>query len=144
MARLTGKVALVTGAAQGIGAAIARSFVAEGATVLLTDVRDTQGAELAHALGAAAHYARLDVREPDDWGRVTRDTLDQFGRLDVVVNNAGITGFEDGRRTTRNTPPWRRGAPSSRRTSTACSSDASMRSGPCAATSAPRRASAVS
>ncbi|MBA3889103.1 MAG: glucose 1-dehydrogenase [Gemmatimonadaceae bacterium] len=96
MGRLTGKVALITGAAQGIGAAIARAFVAEGATVLLTDVRDAQGASLAHTLGAAAHYARLDVREHDDWGRAMRDTLDQFGRLDVVVNNAGITGFEGG------------------------------------------------
>lgn len=96
MARLTGKVALVTGAAQGIGAAIARAFVAEGATVLLTDIRDMQGAALAHALGAAAHYARLDVREEDEWSRAMRNMLDQFGRLDVVVNNAGITGFEDG------------------------------------------------
>ena len=96
MTRLAGKVALVTGAAQGIGAAIARAFIAEGATVLLTDIRDAQGAAVAESLGAAAHYQRLDVREGDDWGRATEAVLDRFGRLDVVVNNAGITGFEDG------------------------------------------------
>ncbi|MEO9254088.1 MAG: SDR family NAD(P)-dependent oxidoreductase, partial [Tepidiformaceae bacterium] len=96
MARLTDKVALVTGAAQGIGAAIARAFVAEGATVLLTDVRDAQGGALAQSLGAAAHYRHLDVREEDQWDHATQAVLEQFGRLDVVVNNAGITGFENG------------------------------------------------
>lgn len=96
MARLTAKFALVTGAAQGIGAAIARAFVAEGATVLLTDVRDAQGAALAQSLGVAAHYRHLDVRAEDEWDHATQAMLDQFGRLDVVVNNAGITGFESG------------------------------------------------
>lgn len=96
MQRLAGKITLVTGAAQGIGAAIARAFVAEGATVLLTDIRDAQGAAVAESLGAAAQYQRLDVREGDDWSRVTESVLDRFGRLDVVVNNAGITGFEEG------------------------------------------------
>jgi NAD(P)-dependent dehydrogenase (short-subunit alcohol dehydrogenase family) len=96
MARLANKVALVTGAAQGIGAAIARAFVAEGATVLLTDIQDARGSELASALGASAHYDRLDVRRADDWARVTGEALHRFGRLDVVVNNAGITGFENG------------------------------------------------
>lgn len=96
MSRLAGKVALVTGAAQGIGAAIARAFVAEGATVLLTDIRDAQGADVARSLGAAARYQRLDVREANDWSRATDALLERFGRLDVVVNNAGITGFEEG------------------------------------------------
>ncbi len=96
MDSLTGKVALVTGAAQGIGAAIARAFVAEGATVLLTDIRDAQGAALAQSLGAAAHYQQLDVRMEEEWDRAMRAVHEQFGRLDVVVNNAGITGFEDG------------------------------------------------
>jgi 3(or 17)beta-hydroxysteroid dehydrogenase len=90
------KVALVTGAAQGIGAAIARAFVAEGATVLLTDIRDADGEALAASLGAAAHYARLDVREEEDWTRVLEQLRERFGRLDVLVNNAGITGFEAG------------------------------------------------
>jgi NAD(P)-dependent dehydrogenase (short-subunit alcohol dehydrogenase family) len=95
MERLRGKVTLVTGAARGIGAAIAREFVAEGATVFITDIRDAEGIELAAALGPTAQYHRLDVRREDDWKNVTAAALDAFGRLDVVVNNAGITGFED-------------------------------------------------
>ena len=95
MPRLAHKVALVTGAAQGIGAAVARAFVAEGATVVVTDIRDEQGAALAAALGAAATYRRLDVRREDDWQAVTEAALADHGRLDVVVNNAGVTGFEE-------------------------------------------------
>ncbi len=96
MPRLARKVTLVTGAARGIGAAVARAFVAEGAAVLVTDVRDAEGAALAAALGASARYRRLDVRREDDWAAATGAALADFGRLDVVVNNAGITGFEDG------------------------------------------------
>ncbi len=95
MPRLSQKVTLVTGAAQGIGAAVARTFVAEGATVFVTDVRDAEGAALAAALGPGARYRRLDVRREDDWAAATAEALDAFGRLDVVVNNAGITGFEE-------------------------------------------------
>jgi NAD(P)-dependent dehydrogenase (short-subunit alcohol dehydrogenase family) len=96
MPRLHEKVALVTGASRGIGAAIARVFVAEGATVLLTDLRDSEGHAVAASLGAAARYEHLDVRLEEDWDRVTQIVRDQFGRLDVMVNNAGITGFEGG------------------------------------------------
>lgn len=94
--RLSGKVALVTGAAQGIGEAIVRAFAAEGAIVVATDIRDEQGAALAEALAPAARYRRLDVRSESDWVAGVAGVLDAFGRLDVVVNNAGITGFEDG------------------------------------------------
>jgi len=96
MARLQGKVALITGAARGIGEAIARSFVQEGARVCLTDIDDARGAATAASLGSMAQYLHLDVREEQDWVAVTQALLAQHGRLDVVVNNAGITGFEAG------------------------------------------------
>jgi NAD(P)-dependent dehydrogenase (short-subunit alcohol dehydrogenase family) len=96
MSRLAGKVTLVTGPAQGNGPAIARAFDADGATELVTDIRDAEGAALAATLGPAAHYQRLDVRREQDWTAVVDAALDRYGRLDVVVNNAGITGFEEG------------------------------------------------
>jgi NAD(P)-dependent dehydrogenase (short-subunit alcohol dehydrogenase family) len=96
MNRLADKTALITGAARGIGAGIARAFVAEGAKVLLTDIDDVLGQATAATLGEAALYRRLDVREEADWARVSGEALDLWGRLDIVVNNAGITGFEGG------------------------------------------------
>lgn len=93
MGRLAGKVAVVTGAAQGIGAAIARAFVAEGATVWLTDIADASA--LAAELGAAARFARLDVRLEEDWASAIAAVTARDGCLDILVNNAGITGFED-------------------------------------------------
>jgi NAD(P)-dependent dehydrogenase (short-subunit alcohol dehydrogenase family) len=96
MRRLEGKTALVTGAARGIGEAVARAFVREGARVLVTDIRDADGAEVARSLGAAAEYRRLDVREEADWEAAMAALLGRWGRLDVLVNNAGITGFEQG------------------------------------------------
>lgn len=98
MPRLAGKVVLVTGAARGIGAAVARACVAEGARVALTDVRDAEDAATAAALdptGDVAWYARLDVRDDADWTRVVDAVRARWGRLDALVNNAGITGFEE-------------------------------------------------
>jgi 3alpha(or 20beta)-hydroxysteroid dehydrogenase len=90
MGRLAGKVAIVTGAAQGTGAAIARLFVDEGARVVLADVKDEQGREGARALGDAARFIHLDVRDPDDWQAAVAGTVEAFGEVDVLVNNAAI------------------------------------------------------
>ena len=96
MGRLEQKVAIVTGAARGIGAAIARAFAAEGAFVYVTDVDDALGERVALSLERRAAYRRLDVREEAAWQRVTDAAVAERGRLDVVVNNAGITGLEAG------------------------------------------------
>lgn len=96
MGRLNGKIALVSGAARGIGEAIARLFVAQGAFVYLSDLDDAAGQALAERLGANAAYRHLDVREEADWQTVTQAILSEKGHLDIVVNNAGITGFEQG------------------------------------------------
>jgi len=90
MGRLSGKVALVTGAARGTGAEIARRFAAEGARVVATDVRDALGRETAGALGAAARYRRLDVTAEADWQAAVEELRAQEGRLDVLVNNAAV------------------------------------------------------
>jgi NAD(P)-dependent dehydrogenase (short-subunit alcohol dehydrogenase family) len=95
---LNGKVALVTGAAQGIGAAIARAFAAEGAFVYVTDIEDERGRGVARALEPRAAYRRLDVREEGDWEAAMRAVAAERGCLDVLVNNAGVTGFESGER----------------------------------------------
>jgi len=93
MARLDGKIAIVTGAAQGQGAAIARGFVAEGARVLLADIADGPGEELAAELGDAAAYVHHDVSSEESWEAVVARTAELFGPVDVLVNNAGILLF---------------------------------------------------
>ena len=90
MARVDGKVALISGAARGQGEADARLLAAEGAQVVISDVLDEQGAAVATGIGDAARYHRLDVRRADDWQRVVAFAVNTFGRLDVLVNNAGI------------------------------------------------------
>lgn len=87
--RLEGKVAIITGAAQGQGAHEARAFVAEGAKVMLTDVQDSVLA-LAEELGEAARAMTHDVSDEDRWQEVVAATLSAFGKLDVLINNAGI------------------------------------------------------
>lgn len=93
-ARLDGKVALVTGAARGIGAAVAAAFATEGARVVASDIATATGAALPG--GGTDGLVRLDVRAEPDWVRVVDGILARFGRLDVLVNNAGVTGFEAG------------------------------------------------
>lgn len=94
MARLQDKVAIITGGARGLGEAYARLFATEGARVLLGDVRDELGEKVAADIGDGAVYQHLDVTRPDDWAGAVATATDRFGRLDVLVNNAGILRFE--------------------------------------------------
>lgn len=88
MRKLSGKTALVTGAASGIGAAIAKAFASEGAHVIVTDIDAEGGEAVAHAVSGT--FVRLDVASEDDWTGIEN----RFPALDVLVNNAGITGLE--------------------------------------------------
>ena len=95
MARLDGKVAIVTGGAQGQGAAICRGFVAEGARVVVADVAVEEGEVLAKELGDSALFVRHDVTSEDDWAATVAAAEETFGRVDVLVNNAGILLFSE-------------------------------------------------
>lgn len=92
--RLEGKVALVTGAARGIGEAVARQLAEEGARVLLTDRRHELGEAASNQITerhpGAAIFAPLDVTQPEEWERAVAHAVENFGGLDVLVNNAGI------------------------------------------------------
>ena len=88
--RLAGRVALISGAARGQGAAEARLFAAEGAAVVLGDLLDDEGAAVAAEIGEAAAYLPLDVTREDAWREAVALARSRFGRLDVLVNNAGI------------------------------------------------------
>lgn len=90
MSSLEGKVALITGAARGQGAAEARLFAQRGAKVMLCDLLDDEGQAVAAEIGANAAYTRLDVTSENDWKKAIQATIDQFGKLNVLVNNAGI------------------------------------------------------
>lgn len=84
------KVAIVTGAARGTGAAVAARFCEEGARVMLGDVMDDAGEETAHRLGAAASFVHHDVTDSTQWSALVERTLEEHGRIDVLVNNAGV------------------------------------------------------
>ena len=88
--RLAGKVALITGGARGQGAAEAELFAAEGAQVIVADVLDQAGEQTAAGIGDAAAYRHLDVTDEAAWHALAAEIVDQHGRLDVLVNNAGI------------------------------------------------------
>ena len=91
--RLQGKVALITGAARGQGAAEARLFAQEGAKVVLADVLDREGsavaAEIAEA-GGDAVYVHLDVTDEGEWDAAIQSAVSSFGKIDILINNAGI------------------------------------------------------
>ncbi len=88
--KLAGRAAIVTGAASGIGRAVAERFVAEGAQVLLSDLDGVAGAEVAGQLGDAAHFQRADVASETDWTTLAQCAEDRFGGLHLLVNNAGV------------------------------------------------------
>jgi 3alpha(or 20beta)-hydroxysteroid dehydrogenase len=90
MSSLDGKVLLVTGSARGLGEVVARIAVERGARVMLVDVRDERGANVADELGDHAEYLHLDVRDEESWAAGVAATVERFGRVDVLVNNAAI------------------------------------------------------
>jgi 3alpha(or 20beta)-hydroxysteroid dehydrogenase len=90
MGRLDGKVVIISGGARGQGEAEARLFAAEGASVLIGDVLEREGHAVAEALQGAAAFERLDVRSEADWASVVTSAVERWGRVDVLVNNAGI------------------------------------------------------
>jgi 3-oxoacyl-[acyl-carrier protein] reductase len=91
MTRLNGKVAIVTGAASGFGAETARMYVAEGAKVAIADINEAGAKDVANALGAAAFALKCDVSKRADIDKLVATTLERFGKIDIVVNNAGYT-----------------------------------------------------
>ncbi|HEU4361891.1 MAG TPA: glucose 1-dehydrogenase [Mycobacterium sp.] len=90
LADLSGKVALITGGARGQGAAEARLFATLGARVVITDILDSEGERVAASIGDAARFVRHDVSDPADWQRAVGVAGNEFGRLDVLVNNAAV------------------------------------------------------
>lgn len=92
MKRLDGKVAIVTGASQGMGEAHAREMVEHGAKVVLTDINEVAGEALAKELGANAFFIKQDVSSATGWDDVVKQTESKFGVVNVLVNNAGILG----------------------------------------------------
>ncbi len=90
MGRVDGKVVLISGGARNIGGASARALVAEGASVEIGDVLDDEGKALAEELGDAARYLHLDVTSDEDWRAAVAFTVAEFGKLNVLFNNAGI------------------------------------------------------
>ncbi|MFI0710813.1 SDR family NAD(P)-dependent oxidoreductase [Streptomyces inhibens] len=96
MGKLDGRVVLITGAARGQGEQEARLFAAEGAKVVLADVLDDQGEALAKEIGEGrAAYVHLDVRQEDDWSAAVAAAKQAFGKIDGLVNNAGILRFNE-------------------------------------------------
>jgi 3alpha(or 20beta)-hydroxysteroid dehydrogenase len=91
MGQLSGKVALISGGAEGLGAATARAFVAAGGRVMLGDIQFDKARALARALGEACDAVLLDVTLPESWDAAVAATLKSFGKLNILVNNAGIS-----------------------------------------------------
>jgi 3alpha(or 20beta)-hydroxysteroid dehydrogenase len=92
MDRLNGKVAIITGAARGMGSSHARIFAREGAKLVITDRNADGGKALAAEIGADCLFVAQDVTKPEDWDRVVAEGEKAFGKIDILVNNAGILG----------------------------------------------------
>jgi 3(or 17)beta-hydroxysteroid dehydrogenase len=90
MSKVKGKVALVTGAASGLGAATARLLAAEGAMVIVADINQELAEQVVVEIGASAEVALLDVSQEDNWEACIADIIERHGRLDILVNNAGV------------------------------------------------------
>ncbi|MFM9370632.1 glucose 1-dehydrogenase [Streptomyces sp. Da 82-17] len=91
MSDLSNKTVVITGGARGIGAEVARKAVAGGANVVVADLLEADGQELVKELGDRARFVRLDVKSEDDWQRAAEFAVAEFGRIDGLVNNAGIS-----------------------------------------------------
>ena len=98
--RLKDKVAIITGAASGMGASTARIFAGEGAKVVLADVLEAEGREIAQSIassGGDARFQKLDVASESDWEAAVAATLAAYGRIDILINNAGVSGSDPDR-----------------------------------------------
>ena len=91
--KLENKIVLITGSARGIGKAIAELFSSEGATIIVTDILDEEGEKLSKEIGEQSEYLHLDVKSEKEWIETTNEIIEKYGQLDVLINNAGITGF---------------------------------------------------
>ncbi|MBM3926476.1 MAG: SDR family oxidoreductase [SAR202 cluster bacterium] len=106
--RLNGKVALISGSARGIGEATARLFAREGAAVIVADVLEAEGRAVAESIakaGGNARFLKLDVRKENDWQQAVYEAESRFGKLNVLVNNAGVSGAQFGNELTEEA--WR-------------------------------------
>jgi NAD(P)-dependent dehydrogenase (short-subunit alcohol dehydrogenase family) len=104
--RLAGKVAIISGAASGMGAATARMFAREGAKVVIADVLQHEGQQVADEIGVSARFELLDVTQEESWAAVVTAATRHFGKVDVLVNNAGISG--SGEQDFYSTQAWHR------------------------------------
>ena len=89
--QLTGKIVVITGGAGGLGTAFARHIIERGGSVVVTDLLDGEGKQLVGELGAQARYTHLDVTDPEQWSAAVQFTLNEFGSLNGLVNNAGVS-----------------------------------------------------